>query len=181
MNEISKVLDSGEHASWEGKPRYARYMFSSIFLIIIFSILAAFFLIALRSFLFVGVIFGLVFELPAALLFLYSHLSWRVKYYTITNKRTIFQFGIIGRDFKSVDFDKIQNVKVEVGLLDSLFNTGRVEIYSGQIGVGTSTVDSFQSVLNPYDVLKKLHESMSKNKEANVQVLKSIRGILEKK
>jgi len=68
-----------------------------------------------------------------------------------------------------------------VGLLDSLFNTGRVEIYSGQIGVGTSTVDSFQSVLNPYDVLKKLHESMSKNKEANVQVLKSIRGILEKK
>ncbi|MCX6709173.1 MAG: PH domain-containing protein, partial [Candidatus Woesearchaeota archaeon] len=90
-----------------------------------------------------------------------------------TNKRMIIQSGIIGRDFKSVDYDRMQNVSVDVGILGVIFKVGTVKIFTGEIEtVSSGKTSSIQSkydrlhyVSFPYDVLKKLQTELSKRKE----------------
>jgi uncharacterized membrane protein YdbT with pleckstrin-like domain len=61
---------------------------------------------------------------------IYKFLVYKYTYYAITNKRVIIQKGLIGRDFEIVDFDKITNAEVNVGVLDKLFggNSGSILI-----------------------------------------------------
>lgn len=190
MYEIPNVLEKSEKVMWEGKPKYSAYMFSSlIFVIIILAILLWF----LRSFTFVLIAVFLL-----TLFIILTHLSYKVKHYAITNKRIVIQSGIIGRDFKFVDYDKMQNVSVDVGLIDKIFSTGTIKVFSGEIGstyvassssnrsdrgtyAPTPVYDSFTYILTPYDVVAILQNNLSKRKEASIDVLKSIEGILKKK
>jgi uncharacterized membrane protein YdbT with pleckstrin-like domain len=112
-----------------------------------------FFFILLPHF-WIGIV--LVFGAP-----IYKALVYKYIYYAITNKRIIFQKGLIGRDFEIVDFDQIINAEVNIGLLDKLFGGG-----SGSILI--STAGSFiytrkgpvlkpyiiSHIKNPYDVFK---------------------------
>ena len=71
------------------------------------------------------IIFGILCKL--------SLLARARKYYAITNKRVIIQSGIIGRDFKSIDYDRIQNVSANVGLIGMIFKVGNVNIFTGEM------------------------------------------------
>jgi uncharacterized membrane protein YdbT with pleckstrin-like domain len=46
--------------------------------------------------------------------------------YMITDQRIITQTGAIGLDTRFVDFDKIQEVFVQVGFIDKMFGTGTI-------------------------------------------------------
>ena len=82
-------------------------------------------------------------------------------YYAITDKRIIIQSGIIGRDFKIVDFDQISNAEVNVGLIDKLFGDD-----SGSISISTAgtftygkhgpihTPRGLSNISKPYSVFK---------------------------
>lgn len=67
----------------------------------------------------------------------------------------MIQNGIIGIDYKTIDHDKINNLEVKVGLIDTLIgggNTGDILI------IFSGNKSTLQSVENPYEVLKQLKE-----------------------
>lgn len=163
MNEIPKVIAPNEKILWDGKPKYAAYMLSALIgVIILFGIVIIF----SRKLLILSLIafFGLFF-------LIWSHLSWNVTHYALTNKRTIIQQGVIGRDFKSIDYDRIQNASVNVGLLGLIFKVGHIMIFTGEmIATGGSSMQSYHDILkyisSPYEVLKLLQAHLSRRKEA---------------
>lgn len=170
MKELDKVLGHQESVLWEGKPQFLPYFISSFIVAafgLIFLVVGAiplvegirqgeWVLLAFPHF-WVGV--ALVFGVP-----LYTYLAYKHIHYAITDKRIIFQSGLIGRDFKMVDFDKMTNAEVNVGILDKLFgkNSGSILIstagtftYSNKRGK-VSKPYQLRHVTNPYKVFKHL-------------------------
>ncbi|MBW2969495.1 PH domain-containing protein [Candidatus Woesearchaeota archaeon] len=172
MNEIPRILEPKEKVIWDGKPRYAPYMFFSVLIGIILGVfLGVFAVLGLGS-----IILGLaVFVLVVVLAFVLGSLAFERTHYAITNKRAVLQSGIIGRDFRSVDYDRIQNASVDVGLLGVIFKVGSVKMFTGEMesfstGKGQSSLrpkyDTFSYVENPYEVLKLLQQHLSHRKES---------------
>lgn len=167
MKELDKVLDDREKVFWEGKPRFWPFflsgfvmaIFGLIFLVvgavvIIVGISQGNYWIILLPHFWIGVAF--VFGIPT-----YRALVWKYTYYAITNKRVIIQKGLIGRDFEMVDFDKITNAEVRVGLLDILFGKKSGSILISTAGTFTYTRRgpvqrpyTLSHIENPYDVFK---------------------------
>ncbi len=161
MRELDKVLGTNEHVMWEGKPVFWPFFLGSSIVTTIFGMIWLLFMIpflvvAIMSILqgnfwgfgilllphfWIGVIFA--FGMP-----LYQYLVYKHIYYAITDKRVIFQKGLIGRDFEMVDFDQITNAEVNVNLFDKLFakNSGSIFISTA----GSFTYTRRGQVLKPY-------------------------------
>lgn len=166
MNEIPNILEPKEKVEWEGKPSYLPYMISISMVIIIISALVLLFSWGKANL----TVIILITIAISALLFLFTHLSYRVAHYAITNKRVIIQYGIIGRDFKTFDYDKIQNASVNVGLLGIIFKVGNIQFFTGEIsttskGRPIAVYDTFYYIDAPYDILKKAQTHLSTRKE----------------
>ena len=169
MNEIAKVLEPKEKVIWDGKPKYVPYMISMFFGGLIFGLLlgalAYYFLKSVLA----GVVVGIIIFIVA---FFFGNLSYKATHYALTNKRVIFQSGIIGRDFRSVNYDDIKNASAKVGLIGVIFHVGDINIFTGEI---TSTggknqqiapkYDTIQAVDKPYDVLRLLQKNLSQREE----------------
>jgi len=169
MNEIPKILEPREKVTWEDKPKYAAYMVW-VFLggIIVGGVGGIFLGLFLRSAL-AGVIIGL---LVFAFAVLWGNLAYKVTHYAITNKRVIIQTGVIGRDFRSISYDKIQNASVNVGLIGVIFHVGNVNVFTGEmISTGGKhptlrpKYDTLRCIIEPYNVLKRLQKNLSRRKE----------------
>ena len=76
-------------------------------------------------------------------------------YYAYTNKRLIVRSGIIGVDYRSLDYKFITASSVDVGLLDKGSNTGSLSFKSP-----TSSI-SFSYVQNPYELMKEIKDYMN--------------------
>lgn len=167
MREIEKILDKNEKVFWEGKPNFWPFFFSGIGIALfglIFLLAGGIVLIQglrdgnnliwLMPHFWVGVI--LVIGVPT-----YKALVYKHTYYAITNKRVLFQSGLIGRDFQMVDFDQITNAEVNLGVLDKIFsrNSGSIIVSTA----GTFVQGKYgpiarpyhlSNISNPYDVFK---------------------------
>lgn len=164
MDELAQVLDDHEKVLWRGKPVFWPFLFGG-YTLPIWAFLG----------LFAFGTFGTGSSDPFALLylyvalalipvvFLYQLIAYHFTYYAITNKRVVMQDGIIGRDYKFVDFDQISNAEVNVNLLDKLFggSAGSGSILISTAGTFTHgkhgpvpTPYSFAHIPQPYDVFK---------------------------
>lgn len=96
--------------------------------------------------------------------------------YMITNKRLITQTGAIGIDTRFVEFEKIQEVYVQIGIIDRLLGTGTVVpmtagfsgfFPAGRHGYGSMAGwrPSFSALREPYEVQKLLQEAMEEAKQ----------------
>lgn len=99
-----------------------------------------------------------------------AYCYYRVTYYAITSKRVIIKSGLIGADLRSVYYEQMRSVFVDVGIVGKLFGTGTVMIDTGQItqtDKGTKTIyDRLANIRHPYDVYKILQERVSNRKES---------------
>lgn len=78
-------------------------------------------------------------------------------FYAVTNKRVMMMSGFWGIDFKSIDFDKISDVEVNVNPLENLLGVGTLRFYSGRSNRnGNLVTDNFIAVPSPYDVFKQV-------------------------
>ncbi len=176
MKEFEKVLDQNEKILWDGHPVFWPFLLGGSVVTTLFGLFWMVFLLPFISLAAFDIMFGshifgfaifllphfwigllLVFGIP-----LYQFLSYKYTYYAITDKRVIFQQGVIGRDFDFIDFDQITNAQVNVGFLDKVFNNGS----SGSIlisSAGSFTVTrngtvqkpyTMRNIPNPYDVFK---------------------------
>jgi uncharacterized membrane protein YdbT with pleckstrin-like domain len=140
--ETQMILEPGEQVVWEGKINRKVLMFGLITGLIIFGIIAAI-LFMKESIHFEtkgkpegtdikGWVAGSVILGVSYLLILWNYFSKIVREYVVTKKRVLFKSGLIGTDFKSVYYDQIQNVIVDVGLIGKIFKVGTVKIDTGK-------------------------------------------------
>ncbi|MCW4031244.1 MAG: PH domain-containing protein, partial [Candidatus Bathyarchaeota archaeon] len=141
--ESSKYLETDEEIIWSGKPIKAPFILKGLSVSAFGLVWLSFTMFAMWLMVFppIGVIvedsglgtfvllvfvligFGLTLGPPIPTI-----LRYRKTKYMITSKRLITQTGVIGLDTRFVDFDKIQEVHVRVGLGDKIFGTGSLII-----------------------------------------------------
>lgn len=188
---IDLILEPGEKKEWEGRINRKVLLFSLVFGLIVTFVIAGF--LFTKSSLFVsetgggvsgfmagGIVAGL-----GLLANLYGYFSSLVKRYAITGKRVLIRSGIIGTDFKSIYYDQIQNIIVDVGIVGKIFHVGDVKIDTGKTEtfstgghsnsrgqyrggqVRTRTVyDVLRAIEEPYEVYKKLESSLTGRRES---------------
>ncbi len=92
--------------------------------------------------------------------------------YALTNKRILIRSGIIGIDFKSLDYDTVGAITVNVSWIDKVIkkNTGSLQIMNTAAPmVNGSGGFRFVNVENPYDIHKEIKSMVDtyKNKGEN--------------
>lgn len=130
MSDISQILAPNEHIVQAVKPRFWPHVF----------LMETFLWLSFPWFTFWIIMMGVMggyFKLSLLVLgglwlakFMIAALRYGVTMYYITDKRTIVQRGLIGRDFQSVEHDKYTSVRLKVTFIDKLFGgrTGSILI-----------------------------------------------------
>ncbi len=159
-SEIEKVLSSNEKVIWEGKPQKTPYIISNLGVLFFTYVFLAFATADTSSSTPTSpifFIFGLILFIVASIFMI---LSYNKIYYAITDKRVILQKGLIGRDFESVDFDKINSITVNVGILDKLFgnNSGTILLDSGKL-ISTKDVNGRFSTKTDFHKLQYIDDA----------------------
>ena len=189
MDELHRIIEKGEKILWQGKPKFWPFVLQSILVPFIAGLI--FFAVWILPLLTMTnghkdggeVLAKLIFFNPVAwiiILFvlfqpIYTILSYRVTEYAITNKRVLLQSGVIGRDYKIADFDKITNADVNVGVIDKLLgqNTGRIDIMTAGTFVNTkngraASPYALASIESPYEVFK-LFKNVSHDVKTDIE------------
>ena len=101
---------------------------------------------------------------------LFGAIYYRNRFYAYTDKRIIIRSGIIGIDFKSLEFKTLTATIVSVNVLDKILrrNTGSILFASPASpvvgGGGTASPYAFKHILKPYDTLREIKERIDKVK-----------------
>jgi membrane protein YdbS with pleckstrin-like domain len=182
--EINSILENQETITWQGKisrkPLMAVY-WVAVAIILIVSI----FLFSQSSINYTsngkpsqasGVMFGflvLIGGIGTSSLALWAQL---VKEYAITSKRVLIKSGIIGTDFKSIYFNEIKNIMVDVGVVGKIFSVGTIKIDLGRTetyssgGMNSNRIgqirtravyDNLTFIESPYEIYKVIQSALS--------------------
>ncbi len=187
MSGVDKLLSANEKIVWRGKPVKKAFLLSGLMAIPIGLIFLSFFIFWMWSTASMGAPFSfIIFGLPVVGIglavtlgpFLLQILRYRNTEYVITDKRIITQTGAIGLDTRFVDFEKVQEVYVQIGWIDRLFGTGSVYAMTagfsgfsprGGYGYGYGSYagnrPSLSALKEPYEVQKLLQEAIETSKK----------------
>ena len=184
---IDSILERSEHKKWEGKIN--RKVMVTIFiigLIVVVGISAFFFNKDIIDYTsngkpkqISGSLIGYIILSVGFLILILNFFSNYVVEYAITNKRVIIKSGLIGTDYKSIYFEQITQVLIDVGLIGKIFGTGNIKIdtgktetYStgGRAGHGNIRTRTMHDVLkdidNPYDIYNLLQPTITGRRES---------------
>lgn len=146
-NNIDDVLNNDEKVLWRGKPNAKSYVLAAMLkmlpIAIIWIIFDGAFIVGIS----IGMTRGdiplgvLGFVIPFFLLHLTPVWVWiantvkavrEVKNleYAVTDKRIIIRSGMIGIDFKFINYTEIDSVNIKVGIIDRIFKVGDIYINS---------------------------------------------------
>ena len=189
MSRVDRLLNESEKMLWSGKPVRKAFVLPALGSVpfgLFFLGFSLFFLLGVSStgapgfftlfpLLFVVVAVGITFG-PL----LWQLLRYRNTEYVITDRRLITQTGAVGLDTRFVDFEKIQEVYVKIGIFDRLFGTGSVYVMTagfsgfnpsmGPYAYGFGGMYGFRPSLaalkDPYNVQKLLQEAVERSRSA---------------
>ena len=169
-NSIEDVLNSDEKVLWQGKPNPKSYVWAAVVKMLPIALvwlLVDGFIITVIT---IGMIKGsmptsiLGFVIPFFLIHLAPVWIWIVNTvkafrevknleYAITDKRIIIRSGMIGIDFKFINYTEIDSINVKVGFIDRIFKVGDIYI--------NSSVNSgvLWDVSNPYGIARALQKT----------------------
>ena len=187
VSKLGRLLQRDEKVVWGGKPVRKAFILPGLAAIPFGLIFLAFSIFWMWSSASIGApgfftLFGLPFVLVGFALTFGPSMVLLVRYknteYMITNKRIITQTGAIGIDTRFVDFEKIQEVYVQIGFIDKLFGTGTLYAmtagfsgfaFTGRQGYGYPGMQglrpSFAALKEPYEVQRLLQEAMAEAKQ----------------
>ncbi len=181
---INTVLEPKEKVMWQGiVNRKVLLTFLIIFLGVTFLISGILFSMDIINYTsndeskqIAGSLLGIGVLIIGLLFSLYFYFANIVKEYAITKKRVLIKSGLIGTDFKSIYFDQMKNVSVDVNIIGKMFNVGTVKIDTGKTQTYSSgknnrtrtrtVYDSLMFIEKPYEVFKSLQSSLSGRKES---------------
>ncbi len=100
---------------------------------------------------FIGI--GIIMEIFAFLLFFISYLSWKYTVYGLTTYRVMRLKGIIGKDFYEAPLERIQDLRLKMGVLQRIFGCGNIMITTA----GTALIEcAWKNIEKPREALKTL-------------------------
>ena len=146
-NNIEDVVSSNEKILWRGKPNAKSYVLANMLKMFPIALIWLIFDGTFIFFISKGMASGgiplavLGFIIPFFLLHLAPVWIWigktvkavrevRNMEYAITDKRIIIRSGMVGIDFKFINYTEIDSVNVKVGLIDRIFRVGDIYINS---------------------------------------------------
>ena len=174
--EFEQIKDDNETIYWVGQPKLVPFLVQGIPFLIFGCIWFAFdYFFFLQGNAIVGGIGGFgnflnifilfhMFPFYASILnMLRLILVYRNTRYAYTNKRLMFRTGFFGIDFKAIDYDKIQNIEVNVDPLEKIYNVGTIRVFTGEFTAsgdhGTRPVyNQFKAIEDPYAVFKAIKQ-----------------------
>lgn len=179
--EFDTIKNENETIIWVGKPKLVPFMAQGIPLLIFGMGWGAFVYFFFQKTSFLGGFEGIdrlgqMSTLIKAFLILYLFpvygsvlnmlrliLVYKNTRYAYTNQHLMFKTGFFGIDFKVVDYDKIQNIEVNVGPLEKLFHVGTMRIFSGELSRSNNQgirpiYFIFKAIDEPYDVFKAIKQ-----------------------
>jgi uncharacterized membrane protein YdbT with pleckstrin-like domain len=170
---FNPILDKGEKLLWTDKPHFWAFLATGVPFLIMGLCWGAFdysvFKGATRAtpfmlfhlapfFLSVGNILRLL-------------LVYQNTYYGITNRRLLFRGGFFGIDCKSIEFDKIQSLEVNINPLENVLRVGTIRAQLASAGYNNKTqTQNFIGIVSPYDIYKKVKEASTMSRESQVLV-----------
>lgn len=189
---IENILEKSEQKKWEGKINRKVIVTGLIFgLVIVIGISVFFFAKETINYTsngtpkqISGSLIGAGILILGLLVIFLNFFSQFVVEYVITNKRIIIKSGLIGTDYKSIYFEQINQVVIDVGLIGKIFGTGNLKIDTGKTetysngggtrvgrvqyqNIGTRTMyDVLKNVDNPYDVHNIIQPSITGRRES---------------
>jgi hypothetical protein len=169
MNEIPQILEQKEKIIWEGKPKYAPYITSVILSGLLIGLFAGIWLGQYFKTIILGVIMGIIFLAGSIII---GQLKYNFTHYALSNRRAIYQSGIFGRNFKSINYDEIKNASVYKGFFNWIFGTGTIQVFTGEMeSTGGKNhhirpkYDNFLYLEGSYEVLKELQTHLTEMEE----------------
>lgn len=91
----------------------------------------------------------------------FAVISYKNRFYAVTNKRLIIRHGVIGVDYQMLDLHCITNLNVYVSVIDKIVkkNSGSIRFSASSIPSVTGQLGFlFQSIKAPYEVYKEIKE-----------------------
>ncbi len=185
MKNITLILEEGEQILWSGKMNLKATLLKSIPWAVTLIILALFINSTLSgdsvsctmnnvvkfgqecaqsTSLMYYVLLGIGILIP-----IITFVNYKVTQYAVTEKRVVIKTGLIGADIKSLYYDQIRDLSIQVGLVDKIFKTGSIKIDTGKIMSGKngsqSVFDSLRNVDDAYNVYAIAQKVLSSRKE----------------
>ena len=105
---------------------------------------------------------------------IFAKLAYKKRYYAYTNKRILIRCGVIGVDYRVLDYKLLGAITVTVGILDRMLGgkTGYIRFgsasspiiggYGGNLGFGGFT---FAHIDMPYDLLREIKKTINTAQE----------------
>lgn len=172
LPEFQAIKDDDERFIWLGKPQLNSFIANKLVkgiigLVLIVAVFAFNHYVTIEdggSLTFVYAILALIF-VPTAIKYLFNAFSYQNIVYGFSDKRVMMRGGLIGTDFKMIDYDKIIDIEVSLNPVDRLFDTGTIKIHSGRNEVDdegnkTKLFDDWLHVEKPYELIKSIKKVM---------------------
>lgn len=171
--EFQGVLDSDEHLLWSGRPTAWPFFLTGVPFLILGIIWGVIDLGFIQTFMKGGASShgpGMMFVVPFFLLHLAPLwlsvgnmlrllLVFNNTHYGFTNKRLMLRGGFWGTDFKSIDYDAVQEMEVTVNPIENMLKVGTIRVFTGRTtSKGANLYDRFIGISNPYQVYKQLKQ-----------------------
>ena len=168
-NDIDDVLMSDEKVLWRGKPNAKSYVWAAVVKMMPIALIWLVFDGTFIFFITRGMSQG---GIPLAMLgfivpFFLIHLApvwiWLFRIikakrevknleYAITDKRIIIRSGVVGIDFKFLNYTEIDSVNIKVGIIDRMFKVGDIYINASVNSAVLWDID------NPYKIGRALQK-----------------------
>lgn len=173
INKFSAILDKDEQVMWAETPVFLPYLLSGIWVGLIQIAMGIGWVLFNEKLVGKGDndqaqnlfwIFGAIMVAAGGWIILRKLLSYGNTYYAYTNRRVIIRSGIVGANFKTIDYDKISDVEVSINLFERLFNTGTIRFFSGRTthdsdsNTTSKVYDTWEAIRDPYSIFKKVKE-----------------------
>lgn len=179
-NELFKpLLGEGEIVLKTYRPHKLRTFFNQIVYWIILSILIVPGVVVLSTIegggfdYIIMSIYLVIYAVLIAISFLLTGLWLNKTIFAVTNKRVLIRTGRIGVDYKSLDFNMLGAITVNVSWVDKLLhkNTGSIAFGSMSSPLVSSGVAkfSFDFVNKPYDVYKEVKAIIDTTKNNEIE------------
>lgn len=155
-------INRGENIMLMVKPDLLALFIPPISTAVLFAIM---FFMSLRFSLMFSLLILMISVSVTAIFSVYTYLNYLYTFYAVTDRRVVFQSGIIGRDYREFKFEKIQNIYVGVGVFERLIGVGNIMFSTaGESGVEIT----FRLVRNPLSVKQGIGEVIDKHQKTAV-------------
>lgn len=144
-------MEPEETALWEAHPFILKYIYWVLALYVCFGVI---FILAIFVNLLVWV--GIIGVIALLVPLLIQILRWKSIFYKISKKRIIIRYGLINLTTKNIMCDKIENFTVKRTIVDRIFNTGDIYIYTDQTGKAEGILTDIPKINHVEEILTEL-------------------------